>query len=82
MKPRNQHNKWLQWKLNHGLAVKGRAAGVPLRPNTKFAQLLGKFFIKGEPAIESSNGSETPGRRVFQQKVGGLVGPTGLCNGE
>lgn len=73
----SQHNYWLQWKLKYGLAVKGRAAGRPLKPTNMLARFLAKHFIKGVPAIVDVNEIEVPGRRVFKQDTGGSVGPTG-----
>ena len=75
-----KHNRWLQWKLNHGLAVKGRAAGVPLKPTGLFSRVVGKvLFIKAVPGIPDS---PEPGSRVFKQTVGGGLGLAGKCNGE
>ena len=72
-----RHNLWLQWKLRNGLAIKGRAAGIPLKPTNMLARFLAKHFIKGVPAIVDVNEIETLGRRVFKQETGGSVGPTG-----
>lgn len=77
----NRHSMWLQWKLKNGLAIKGRAAGIPLKPTNMLARFLAKHFIKGVPAIVDVNEIETLGRRVFKQNTGGTVGAAGGVKG-
>ena len=72
----NQHNKWLAWKLKHGLATRGHAGSDQFHPKGLFAGLLYKlYFRKRDP---SANG----GPQTFTQNVGGVLGPVGKTNGE
>lgn len=71
-----RHNPWLNWKIKHGLAAHGRAAGVLFEPTTRTARVLAKIFLNPVPS------SKVRGERVFKQDVGGAVGPTGTMNGE
>ena len=76
-----QHNRWLHWKIKHGLAHKGRSPAIPFQPVGFIAKAL-MPFIKGPPALESSAEPErTPaGGRLFKVDVGGSVGPAGKLN--
>lgn len=72
----NQHNKWLDWKLRHGLASRGRAG--PLNPKGLAARALYALYFK---KFDVRPEEETPsGPRVFKQNVGGTVGPVGTVN--
>ena len=61
---------WLDWKLKHGLATRGRPA--PMQPQGLIARTLYKVYyhkhdVKPEPK----------GGRVFKVNVGGNVNPSG-----
>jgi hypothetical protein len=64
-----RHNRWLAWKLKHGLASRGRVGGA-LHPKGLLAGLLYKYHFK-----KYDRASKEP--RVFQQSVGGTLGPSG-----
>lgn len=66
------HNRWLAWKLKHGLATRGRVGGA-LHPKGLFAGLLYKFYFK---KLDTS----PAGPRVFEQSVGGVLGSAGTVN--
>ena len=69
-----QHNRWLHWKIQHGLATRGRVGGL-LHPKGLLAGLLYKvYFKKRNPQLK--------GPQTFTQNVGGSVGAAGKCNGE
>lgn len=70
----NTHNRWLAWKMKHGLAARGRVGG-PMHPKGLLAGLLYKFYYR-------KFDTQPKGPRVFKQSVGGSVGPVGKCNGE
>ncbi len=72
---KNEHNRWLHWKIEHGLATRGRTGDGPMYPKGLLGGLLYKFYYKKldiRPA----------GPRQFEQDAGGSVGPSGTCNGE
>lgn len=69
-----RHNRWLAWKLKHGLATRGRVGGV-MHPKGIFAGLLYKFYFR-------KRDTQLEGSQTFEQSVGGSVGPTGATNGE
>jgi len=63
------HNRWLDWKLQHGLAIRGRS-DTPLCPKGVIAGLLYRFrFHKFDKK------SAKP--QVFKQSVGGILGASG-----
>jgi hypothetical protein len=65
-----KHNRWLNWKIEHGLAVRGRGRDVPMEPKGILAKFLYKrHFNKQDPACSKP--------RVFNQSVGGTLGPSG-----
>ena len=69
-----QHNRWLDWKIRHGLASRGRVGGK-LHPKGLLAGLLYKYhYSKSEVALV--------GPQKFQQSVGGTLGASGKVNGE
>ena len=70
----NQHNRWLAFKLKHGLATRGRVGGR-MHPKTIIGGLLYKFYYR---KFDTS----PEGPQVFEQSVGGSVGPVGKTNGE
>ncbi len=69
------HNPWLKWKMQRGLAHHGRAGG-PLKPRGFLAYVFYWVYFKWleapTPYIVRSDGS-----KLFRQKVGGSVGSTG-----
>ena len=71
-------NHWLNWKLKHGLAARGRPA--PLRPTSVIGHIF--FFcyfrFKEVPAPVETHAT----RLTFKQRVGGSLGPVGKMNGE
>ena len=67
----NEHNRYLAWKMKHGLATRGRAGGK-MHPKTIIGGLLYRFYYR---KFDTSP-------RLFKQAVGGSVGPTGKMNGE
>ena len=69
-----QHDRWLHWKIQHGLATRGRVGGR-MHPKTIIGGLLYKFYYR-----KFDTPSEGP--QVFEQSVGGSVGPVGKTNGE
>lgn len=77
-----QHNRWLQWKMDNGLAAKGRTEGVVLRPRNMLTRALARYFIKPMPAAPKAKRADMnePGHRVFKQNVGGSVGSSGKVN--
>lgn len=70
----NTHNRWLKWKMKHGLATRGRVGGK-MHPRTVIGGLLYKFYYR-----KFDNQPEGP--QTFEQSVGGSVGSVGKCNGE
>ena len=70
----NQHNRWLAFKLKHGLATRGRVGGR-MHPKTIIGGLLYKFYYR---KFDTS----PTGPQVFEQSVGGEVGVAGKMNGE
>lgn len=64
-----QHNRWLAWKMKHGLATRGRVGGK-MHPRGLLAGLLYKFRYR---VLDIS----PTGPRQFKQDVGGSVGPSG-----
>ena len=72
-----QHNHWLRWKIDHGLARHGRSVG-PMEPSGWIAKLLySVHFHKHdvEAVVES-------GPKVIKLTVGGTLGAVGEMNGE
>lgn len=69
-----QHDRWLDWKLKHGLAVRGKTGG-PLQPSGLLAGLLYKFYYSKTKAGKAAKLDAAP--KVFKQKVHGKVGPSG-----
>jgi len=68
------HNYWLDWKIQQGLAPRGRANGK-LSPKGRLAKFLYRvYFHRTESTVE--------GGTLFKQSVGGTLGPTGTMNGE
>ena len=61
------HNRWLDWKIRHGLASRGRVGGK-LNPKGILGGLLYKYYFSKHP--------EKPGT-VFKQSVGGSLGASG-----
>jgi len=69
-----QHNKWLAWKMKHGLATRGRVGGK-LRPKSLLSGIRYKLFHrKDEVPLE--------GPQLFKQDAGGTLGPAGNTNGK
>ena len=68
-----KHNRWLNWKLNHGLAPRGRSG--QLKPVGAMAKLLFRMHFK-------KFNVEPQGPRLFTQDVGGTLGATGKIDGE
>jgi hypothetical protein len=66
---------WLGWKLNHGLAARGRPA--PLKPKGVIAKVLYFFHFRYIKIEAVSTGAAT-----FTQEVGGSLGPSGKMNGD
>ena len=69
-----KHDRWLDWKIRHGLAKRGRCGGR-MNPKGIVAGLLYKFKyskLDVEP--------EPPSGAVFHQAVGGVVGASGETN--
>ena len=68
-----KHDRWLNWKIEHGLAIRGRGSDIPLAPKGIAANLVHKMFFKKQQQQDV-----TPvGGRVFKQPVGGTLGPSG-----
>lgn len=79
-----RHNYWLDWKLRHGLAIRGRGQ-IPFCPKGLVAQFLYRVHFKKvdvQPDDQSEALEQPPGKRVFKQAVGGALGAAGKCNGE
>ena len=72
------HNHWLDWKIRHGLAARGRTGG-PLHPKGFIAGLLYKAYYS---KFDVQPVDTQPGPRVFKQDVGGTLGAVGKTNGE
>ncbi len=68
-----KHNRWLAWKMKHGLAARGRVGGA-MHPKGLLAGLLYKVYFK-------KFNVEPDGPRVFKQNVGGTLGASGKVNG-
>lgn len=76
----NTHNRWLHWKIQRGLAPRGRVGGK-LSPKGPLAKILyNVYFHRTESTVEASTLPE--GGTLFKQSVGGTLGPTGTMNGE
>lgn len=69
------HNAWLDWKIRHGLAARGRTGGK-LHPKGLLGGILYKYFFK-----KYDTGLEH-GAMLTTQEVGGTVGAVGETNGE
>lgn len=66
-------NKWLHWKLEHGLATRGHVGGR-MHPKGLVAGVLYKlFFKKCDCEFEG-------GPKKFDQTVGGTFGAAGNMN--
>ena len=72
------HNKWLDWKIRNGLAVRGHAGGT-MHPRNIFMGVLYKVYFKRQAPAQIE---QTRGGQVFKQPVGGVVGSAGKVNGE
>ena len=71
-----ENDRWLAWKLKHGLATRGRAGSDRFHPKGLVSALLYKFYYKKrDPGLKV-------GPQVFTQDVGGQIGPVGKTNGE
>lgn len=70
----NEHNRWLAWKIKHGLATRGHVGGK-MHPRGLFAGLLYRFYYR-------KHDTAPEGPQVFKQSVGGKVGSAGTMNGE
>ncbi len=68
------HNRWLKWKLDHGLATRGRVGGK-IHPRTILGGLLYRFYYR------KFDVEQPKGPQVFKQDVGGEVGSKGKMNG-
>ena len=71
------HNRWLDWKLKHGLAKRGRAVGGVMSPRGLVAGLLYRLYFRKRDVIV-----EIPKNTLFTQDVGGELGMTGSTNGD
>ncbi len=71
----SNHNRWLDWKIRHGLAVRGHTGGI-MHPKGLVAGIVYKLFFKWR-APEQPEQSQ-----VFHQSVGGTLGSSGSTNGE
>jgi hypothetical protein len=65
-----KHNRWLDWKIKHGLAIRGRSKDVPMEPKGMLARFLYKRHFKKQDVKSTKP-------RVFNQSVGGTLGPSG-----
>ncbi len=70
------HNRWLDWKLKHGLASRGRVGGW-MHPKGVFSGLLYKFYFE-----KRDTGPKPDDQAVYTQEVGGTLGAVGKTNGE
>lgn len=71
-------NRWLDWKIKHGLAARGHVGGIKC-PKGLVAGLLYKlFYAKNAPPRPD----QTTGGIVFEKSVGGGIGPSGNMNGD
>lgn len=71
-----KHNRWLDWKIRHGLATRGRTGGK-MNPKGLLGGIVYKLFFK-----RYDTGPKTDERAVFTQHVGGTLGARGETNGE
>lgn len=71
-----ENNAWLNWKLNHGLAARGRPG--PLHPRGFLGHLLYHCYFR---FVEPKEFPTTDSVQ-FKQQVGGSLGPVGKTNGE
>ncbi len=75
MKKTAPHNRYLDWKLRHGLATRGHVGGR-MHPKGLVAGVIYRlFFKKHDSELEG-------GPKVFDQTVGGALGPSGKMNGD
>jgi len=72
----NQHNRWLSWKVRHGLAHRGRASAGSLKPKGVIAKVLYVLYFRWQ-AIPTPYTMKEGGGKLFHQNVGGSVGSTG-----
>ena len=72
----NRDNKWLAWKIKHGLAPRGRPG--PLKPTGIIAKVLYNAYFRFHEVTEP----EESGAIKFTQQVGGTLGPSGRINGD
>lgn len=70
-----QHSRWLDWKMKHGLACRGRPA--PMNPQGTLAKLLYRLHYHKHD-IEATPEGGPP--QTFKQSVGGSIGPSGRVN--
>ncbi len=66
-----EHNRWLHWKIKHGLATRGRVGTSPMHPKGIISGLLYKFHYRARDPNRDA------GPQVFKQPVGGSVGSAG-----
>lgn len=64
-----KHNRWLDWKIRHGLVIRGRSNAL-MEPKGVIAKFLYRHHFKKLDVAPS-------GGRVFKQSVGGSLGPSG-----
>ncbi len=74
------HNHWLDWKIRHGLASRGRPG--PLHPKGWRANLLYNLYYRKFDVKPVDPEVTDTGPRVFKQNVGGVLGASGTMNGE
>ena len=73
-----EHNRWLNWKLNHGLAYRGRPA--PLRPKGALAFIMYHLYFRFKEDFREETTNAVA--LTYHQDVGGTLGPSGKTNGE
>lgn len=70
------HNRWLDWKIRHGLATRGHTGGR-MHPKGLVAGVIYKLIFK---RFDKTGAEQSKGGQIFKQSVGGTLGASGKTN--